>query len=102
MSKYFSWQVLYLTEHKNKLDSWAHQIEGKEQFFYEILNTNDNGFVSKCIEIIRTHSEPNRNEPCFCGSERKFKRCHQTSLEKLEKYGLRNLDKHLNQILEKK
>lgn len=98
VSRYFSWQVLNSTEHRAELDSWGHEIEGKKQFFFEIINSDEVTFISKCLEIIKSRKFPRRNEQCFCGSRVKYKNCHQRGLIKLASYGVDIIQKHFSEI----
>lgn len=85
--KYFCWQLKNSTEDKDNLESWKHKDEGRKEFFYTTLKTNDDVFVLKCIDILKKRTMPGRNKECFCGSGNDYKKCHETQIKELDRYG---------------
>jgi len=66
---------------------YEHYIDGIKQFYLELFNTNEWNEVEKGFKIVISNSIPNRNDPCYCSSTKKFKNCHITAIETLKNLG---------------
>jgi hypothetical protein len=62
----------------------AHGLWGKLQFYEEYLAL-DIKAVPRALAIIAAGREPGSHSKCFCGSNRKFMKCHRHSLRKLDR-----------------
>lgn len=85
--RYFCWQLRYEAGDKEGLEEWAHHDKGTLQFYKENLNTED---IKTIIKILRTLSEsplPQRNVLCICGSNKKYKLCHENLIKKIYELG---------------
>lgn len=82
--RYFCAQIYFETEKKWPGNEWKHEEDGVREYFYELLHTTDDPFVAKVLKLITSNSKPGRNDPCFCGSARKYKNCHSQEIELLK------------------
>lgn len=74
-----------------------HNIEGNLDFFKEFLKTNSTEFVIQALEESVDSKKRERNQSCFCGSRKKFKKCHLQKIEELQQIGI----EHLKQKIQK-
>jgi preprotein translocase subunit SecA len=70
------------------LNQAAHEIEKKAEAIENVIYSSPEGLsntqasesvgidFSESVDIYKNSQKPGRNEPCFCGSGRKFKFCH--------------------------
>lgn len=56
---------------------YAHGNEGIWEYYESILGKKDRYAIIKELELIVNSTWPLRNDKCSCGSEKKFKKCHQ-------------------------
>lgn len=76
-----------------------HGDEGTIQFFIEAFNTKDLLEISNGLRFIRQRKEPNRVSLCFCGSGKKYRKCHKTTYRMLDVFSDQELDFFINIIL---
>jgi len=62
---------------------YKHGLEGLWDFFSQKLNITDKKSIVEELEIMLQGNWPGRNEPCFCRSKIKFKKCHLRTWEEL-------------------
>lgn len=92
---YFFNQTHRRVEGYYKNGEYAHGLEGIFQFYDNILDTK--GDVRKTISMmlfVAKGSRPGRTHDCFCGSKKKFRKCHRAAFDKLEKIGKQHLESH--------
>ena len=94
--RYFSWQLLKENNQTEHLQSWAHSKMGLKEFFYQVLETTNDKFVLECLKMLLKRSMPGRNEDCFCGFKKKYKKCHANQINLLDSYGMNILGKYIN------
>ena len=63
----------------------AHGPLGKLQFYNEYLGLRKDGKVLDAMKMIATNKEQGAHSPCFCGSQRKFQKCHRRAVRELKK-----------------
>jgi hypothetical protein len=63
----------------------AHGIRGNIEFFEELFRTSDRKKIEKGIKFVMQRDEPNRVSRCFCGSGRKYRKCHRETYRLLSK-----------------
>ena len=73
---YFCWQLVAGIEGVTMLPGWAHGVTGIMQFYKETCGTDDECLIRKMLAHIVGRNLPGRNDACFCGSGKKYKRCH--------------------------
>ncbi len=61
---------------------YKHGPHGYEEFMLAILNGNAAYFAS-LFPVILGKVDPGRNEPCPCGSQKKYKRCHSDAVAEI-------------------
>jgi hypothetical protein len=59
---------------------YKHGADGYTEFMLGILDGNE-GHLSSLFPAILGKTHPSRNEPCPCGSQQKYKRCHAERVE---------------------
>jgi len=62
---------------------FGHGPKGIYQFYKDVFKIDDTGLLISAIERVTNNNLPGRNDPCFCGSSLKFKRCHHIAIEYL-------------------
>ncbi|MGB3777111.1 MAG: SEC-C metal-binding domain-containing protein [Tunicatimonas sp.] len=80
---------------------YNHNFKGVQQFYAEDLKIATAGLAVKVIERVLVNNIPGRNALCFCGSERKFKRCHTETIAFLRTLPADRLIKDLDGFLER-
>jgi hypothetical protein len=68
----------------------SHGMEGIWEGYYEILSTTKKSKIIEELELILNHNQTNRNDPCYCNSEKKYKYCHQKIESEVTKIGKTN------------
>ncbi len=94
---YFFNQTFRRVEGYYKNGEYAHGKMGIYQFYDEALRTN--GDIKETIRLMVAIAEtkkPGRTQLCFCGSKKKFRKCHRDSYQKLSGLGKEMLYKHAN------
>ncbi|RZJ48055.1 MAG: hypothetical protein EOO44_21620, partial [Flavobacterium sp.] len=56
----------------------SHGNEGIKEFFFSKFGTLDSQKISMLLLFIAKKKEPKRTASCFCGSEKKYRKCHRT------------------------
>lgn len=77
---------------------FAHGYDGIWEYYELILNEKNKFAIIKELELIVNSKWPDRNQKCFCGSGKKFKKCHLNSWTEILKSGKDYLQKQI-QIL---
>jgi hypothetical protein len=71
---------------------YKHGTAGYEEFMLARLANNEEDFRS-LLPVILGQLRPGRNEPCPCGSQQKYKRCHANSVaDIISRIGRNTLD----------
>lgn len=98
---YFANQIHRVVEGGYKNGEYAHGPAGIWQFYSKLFKTSDMGkwieyydhvFTKKSIRI-------GRNDTCFCGSEQKFKCCHEKVFQDLKWLGKDKVREQLLQFI---
>lgn len=76
---FFLWQLCFIQYGKDRCGAWAHERNGRLEFYQAILDTDDPGTIRKFLLHL---SEPKykANWLCYCGSGRKACKCHKSSI----------------------
>lgn len=72
-------------EYKN--GEYAHYSEGICQFYNELFKSENLDVWKSSIETAFNNRELKRYEPCYCGSGKKYKKCHQETVKELRMLG---------------
>lgn len=80
---------------------YLHAFDGVEQFYRETMNSPDADTAIKLLECVLLRKLPSRNNPCFCGSSKKFKYCHLMASEYLSRISHRRLQEDLDSFQNK-
>jgi len=78
---------------------YSHDNTGIAQFYLEEIQTAEYSEVLKVLAIVLNHNNVGRNQPCYCGSEKKFKKCHLDLIASLSLIGRRQLEEDFKMIL---
>lgn len=97
--RYFCWQLRYDAGDRDGLEEWAHYDKGTLQFYRENLKLDDMETIIKSLKVLSEKSLPKRNDPCICGSNKKYKACHQNLIEKIIDLGKAKFKKDYNTLL---
>jgi SEC-C motif len=54
----------------------SHRTEGIWESYYEIFGTRDKAYILDELALILSSKHTGRNDPCYCGSGKKYKICH--------------------------
>jgi hypothetical protein len=83
----------------------SHGIIGSFEFYIEYLSLHNVYEVYQALSIATNYAEMKSNAKCFCGSKRKFRKCHRRLLRKLRKIAGITLDddfRKFNQTISKR
>lgn len=64
-------------------NSYPHQAEGIIEFYKERTNIVDVDILIVMIEKLINNERVGRNDPCFCRSGKKLKKCHEEAYDRL-------------------
>lgn len=73
------------------LNERSHGNEGIREFFLAKFNTNDSKKVSQLLLFIAKKKEPERTANCFCGSGKKYRKCHRNLFRELSVFSFQKL-----------
>lgn len=76
LPKYFSWVLVKKYGSVEELQEWAHEEAGTLELYQILLETTDNKKIINFLENFCNATKINRNDKCYCGSDRKVKQCH--------------------------
>lgn len=74
------------------LNERPHGHVGNIQFFIDTFKTKDLKAIERCLIFIKQRNEPNRVNLCFCGSGKKYRKCHREVYRKLRVFTNEELD----------
>lgn len=80
------------------LQERAHGQTGNLEFLYEIFQTTDKSVIRRCMLFIAQRQEPNRVSMCFCGSGKKYRKCHRDTYKLLCRLTDDNIIKYLSMV----
>lgn len=86
--------------YKQKSDEYAngeykHSIEGVIQYYLEDLGISSIEVTLKILNNLSLGTKLERNEPCFCGSNKKLKKCHLDQINLIVSSGKETIEKNL-------
>lgn len=64
----------------------SHGYKGHVEFWEELCKTKELNLILLCMEMAIKESLPTNKSECFCGSKKRFKRCHLETIRDLVKY----------------
>ncbi|WP_294314358.1 SEC-C metal-binding domain-containing protein [uncultured Chryseobacterium sp.] len=65
------------------LNERSHGNEGIREFFFSKFKSSDSEKISKWLLFIAKKKQPTRTSACFCGSGKKYRKCHRTIFKEL-------------------
>lgn len=97
--RYFCWQLRYDAGDRDGLEEWAHYDKGTLQFYREKLQLDAIESIIEILKVLCENSLPQRNDPCICCSNQKYKYCHQNLIEEIIDLGMERLKKDYNTLI---
>lgn len=76
----------------------AHGQFGNLQFFMEVFKTKDLRHILNILTYIKSNPEPNRVQDCFCGSGKKYRKCHREVFQLFKPLPIQVLNKFIQFI----
>lgn len=73
------------------LNERSHGNEGVKEFFRAKFNTNDSKKISQSLFFMAQKKEPGRTANCFCGSGKKYRKCHKNLFRELSIFSPKQL-----------
>lgn len=95
-----AWRVCKLEGLTTELDEYRHGILGIIDSYKEKLKTDNVRLILVLLGRAALNQIPERNDLCFCGSEKKYKLCHHQAIESLKLIKRDVLIKHFKAIKE--
>lgn len=92
---FFANQLYKISEKKYAGKEYPHHLDGIIQYYIEDLNLISEEITIRFLERILSKSFVGRNHKCPCGSEKKIKECHLTSIEAIRSIGKTRIEKDL-------
>lgn len=80
---------------------YAHFTEGLIEYYKIKLDINDNDSLIIALRILTGECFYKRNDQCFCGSGKKYKKCHYLTLGRFFSVDKRIISSDLSEILTK-
>lgn len=93
-----AWRVCKLENIDVDLKEFSHGALGTLESYTTILNVTDPNLVIRILTAYLNKPLPKRNAPCLCGSNKKFKLCHEQATSKLSYIDKKTLSTHLSAI----
>lgn len=95
-----AWRYCLLNDIPFDKKEYEHGLKGVIQEYQEILGTKDDLLLFKCLRAVELNILPERNELCLCGNQKKFKNCHETSLQHISKIPINTLRSDIAEIFQ--
>lgn len=76
----------------------SHKAEGIWEGYYELFETTNKESILKDLNLLLMHSTFSKNKECYCGSKKKYKRCHEKWLPIIFDIGRNNVKKIFNEL----
>lgn len=73
------------------LNERSHGHKGIKEFFFDIFNTKKSENISDWLFFIAKGKEPDRTADCFCGSKKKYRKCHREAFRELSLLSIKDL-----------
>lgn len=93
-----AWRVCKLEGLTTDLKEHRHGVAGIVDSYKEKLGTDNIKLLLVLIGKAALNQLPDRNEPCLCGSRKKYKQCHYQAIESIRLINRDILTKHFKAI----
>lgn len=94
---YLANQLYFEKSKKWANGDYKHGFEGILQYYEELLKSEDIDFIQNELNQF-LHFKKNRNDICFCSSERKYKKCHLSIFTKLNNLTYKRVEKDFENL----
>ena len=93
-----AWRVCRVEGLTTELEEHRHGVSGIIDSYQEKLKTDNVKLILVLLGKAALNQLPERNDMCFCGSEKKYKQCHYQAIESLKLIKREILFKHFKAI----
>lgn len=93
-----AWRVCKLEKLDVELQEFSHGSQGTLESYKQMLNIPDSKTLLLYLVAYQTHALPSRNVKCICGSQKKFKHCHNLVKNKLALIPDETLARHIAEL----
>lgn len=69
----------------------SHGTEGVQEYFKSLFRSNDVKKISEWLKFVAKRKEPSRIANCFCGSNKKYRKCHRNIFRELQNLTIKEL-----------
>ncbi|HEX5152804.1 MAG TPA: SEC-C domain-containing protein [Parafilimonas sp.] len=76
----------------------SHKAEGNWEGYYELFKTTDKESILKNLSLLVAYPTFSKNKECYCGSGKKYKRCHEKWLPIIFDIGRNNVEDLFNEL----
>lgn len=76
----------------------SHKAEGLWEGYYELFKTTNKKSILKDLNFLLTYSTFAKNKECYCGSGKKYKRCHEKWVSLIFDIGRNNVKSLYNEL----
>lgn len=85
--RYFCWQLRYEAGDLENLEQWSHNDAGTVEFYTEAFKINNLETIKKILLALVENNLPNSYDACICGSNLKYKFCHEQPINNIKNIG---------------
>jgi hypothetical protein len=78
----------------------SHGLLGVMEYYQQLFDEKNISTILRLMHFILRGEEPNRVSLCFCGSGKKYRKCHKGPYKLLHEIGLKNADVHFKLMKE--
>ena len=88
---YFANQI-YRKKEGKYFNEYSHGVAGIREFYFDLFGSKDYSIWIKSFNHAKGTSKYDRNAPCYCGSNIKYKTCHLPIENKLKNIGIKQVE----------
>ncbi|MGE5318163.1 MAG: hypothetical protein ACM3ME_09210 [Chloroflexota bacterium] len=75
---------------------YSHGHEGSIEYYKNALGINDQLILFEILKLLYSDVDPDRRSKCFCGKDKKYRKCHREAFNSLKVIPKDILLKHIN------
>lgn len=77
---------------------YSHGIKGTVEFYQEILGIKPHFNILEVLNLLAQGLDPSRRSYCFCGSHKKYRKCHKSAYNSLKVIPKTQIENDINEI----
>jgi len=89
---------LYRKNTGKYLNEYSHGVKGIYEFYVDLFHSKNFSIWIKCLNVAMGKFKFERNSPCYCESNIKYKKCHLPVEHKLKIIGIEQVESDFNII----